>query len=256
MQGMEIVSSLLRWIHIVAGIVWIGHLYFFNFVNGPFAATLDADTKRKVAPELMPRALYWFRWGAAWTWVSGILLLLIVFYHGGITFDAEYMDRMWSMPMLLMLALTLLAPFPYDILMKRVAPKNAMAAVIVAFLCIVVVTWLMSQWAHFSYRATLIHIGGMLGTIMAYNVWYRIWPAQKKIITAVKNGQAPDASLVAMAGLRSRQNTYMSLPLVWAMMNQHSTWAASWWFITPLAVLFGWWIGSMLFRRAPKVKGF
>jgi uncharacterized membrane protein len=256
MQGMEIVSSLLRWIHIVAGIVWIGHLYFFNFVNGPFAGALDADTKRKVAPELMPRALYWFRWGAAWTWVSGILLLLIVFYHGGITFDAEYMDRMWSAPMLVMLALTLLAPFPYDLLMKRVAPKNAMAAVVIAFLCIVVITWLMAQWAHFSYRATLIHIGGMLGTIMAFNVWYRIWPAQQKIIAAVKSGTAPDAALVAMAGLRSRQNTYMSLPLVWAMMNQHSTWAASWWFMTPLAVLFGWWIGTMLFRRAPKVKGF
>src|SRR3989442_3107777 len=58
-----------RWIHIVAGIVWIGHLYFFNFVNGPFAATLDADTRKKVVPQLVPRALYWFRWGAAWTWV-------------------------------------------------------------------------------------------------------------------------------------------------------------------------------------------
>src|SRR6266850_703040 len=82
----QALESFLRWIHIVAGIVWIGHLYFFNFVNGPFAATIDAGTKQKVVPELMPRALYWFRWGAAWTWVTGVLLLLLVFWHGGIMF--------------------------------------------------------------------------------------------------------------------------------------------------------------------------
>ena len=60
-------ESIFRWGHIVAGITWIGLLYFFNWVNGPFAATLDADAKKKVVPELMPRALFWFRWGAAWT---------------------------------------------------------------------------------------------------------------------------------------------------------------------------------------------
>src|SRR5213594_5239877 len=80
---MPALEALFRWIHIVAGIVWIGHLYFFNFVNGPFAATMDPDTRKKVVPQLMPRALYWFRWGAAWTWVTGVLLVLLVFYHGG-----------------------------------------------------------------------------------------------------------------------------------------------------------------------------
>jgi len=141
-------------------------------------------------------------------------------------------------------------------LMKKMAAKNYKAAGAVGFVCIVLVTWLMSQWAHFSYRATVIHIGGMLGTIMAFNVWYRIWPSQRRIITAVKKGEAPDPALVALAGQRSRQNTYMSFPLIWAMMNQHSVWAASWWFVTPAVVLLAWWIGSMLFRRAPKVKGF
>ena len=86
MEFTEAIQGFLRWIHIVAGIVWIGHLYFFNFVNAPFGGTIDGPTKQKVVPELMPRALYWFRWGAAWTWVTGVLLLLIVFYHGGLTF--------------------------------------------------------------------------------------------------------------------------------------------------------------------------
>ncbi|MEK7283260.1 MAG: urate hydroxylase PuuD, partial [Acidobacteriota bacterium] len=73
-------EMLFRWIHVVAGIAWIGHLYFFNFVNAQVARTYDGDSKRKVVPELMPRALYWFRWGAAWTWISGILLAGLIYY--------------------------------------------------------------------------------------------------------------------------------------------------------------------------------
>ena len=83
MYVMNLFESLFRWIHVVAGIIWIGHLYFFNWVNSQFEPTLDAETKKKVIPELRPRALYWFRWGAAFTWVTGVLLLMMVFYHGG-----------------------------------------------------------------------------------------------------------------------------------------------------------------------------
>ena len=61
----------LRWLHFIFGITWIGLLYFFNFVNGPFAKTMDAETKKKVVPQLMPRALWWFRWGAMITFLSG-----------------------------------------------------------------------------------------------------------------------------------------------------------------------------------------
>src|ERR1700753_3710896 len=72
-----------RWLHVLAGVMWIGHLWFFNFVNGQVAKTYDADSKKKVVPELMPRALYWFRWGAAYTWITGILLLAFVYSMGG-----------------------------------------------------------------------------------------------------------------------------------------------------------------------------
>ena len=78
-QGLE---AIFRWLHVFAGIIWIGHLYFFNWVNGPLQAKLDGPTKKTVVPELMPRALYWFRWGAAYTWITGVLLLAIVYYHG------------------------------------------------------------------------------------------------------------------------------------------------------------------------------
>ena len=72
MEGLE---AIFRWMHVFAGIIWIGHLYFFNWVNGPLQAKLDGPTKKAVVPELMPRALYWFRWGAAYTWFTGVLLL-------------------------------------------------------------------------------------------------------------------------------------------------------------------------------------
>src|SRR5437773_5560650 len=71
----EWLELVFKWIHVVAGIAWIGHLYFFNWVNAQVVKTYDADSKKKVVPELMPRALYFFRWGAAYTWVSGIVLL-------------------------------------------------------------------------------------------------------------------------------------------------------------------------------------
>src|SRR5687767_15045741 len=80
----DIMQLVLRWLHVVAGIMWIGHLYFFNFVNAHVAKTYDADSKKKVVPELMPRALYFFRWGAAWTWLTGFLLLGLVYFMSDI----------------------------------------------------------------------------------------------------------------------------------------------------------------------------
>src|SRR5919106_282154 len=85
MAGLE---AIFRWMHVFAGIIWIGHLYFFNWVNGPLQAKLDGPTKKIVVPELMPRALYWFRWGAAYTWITGVLLLGLVYYMGG-TLDSR-----------------------------------------------------------------------------------------------------------------------------------------------------------------------
>jgi uncharacterized membrane protein len=258
MQTMQFLESLFRWVHVGAGIVWIGHLYFFNWVNASFAATMDGDTKKKVVPELMPRALWWFRWGAAWTWVSGLLLLLMVFYHARTVFE-DPTTQTWSLPAFVMIALVFIAPAIYDALMKNLGAKNLQAAIWIGFFLLTAAAYLMARWAHFSYRGMVIHVGGILGTIMAWNVWFRIWPSQQKIITAVKNGQAPDAAVVALAGQRSRQNTYMSLALLWTMINAHTTafnigsWA---WALLMGMVLLSWWIGTMLFRRAPKVKGF
>ncbi|MEC9273590.1 MAG: urate hydroxylase PuuD [Candidatus Neomarinimicrobiota bacterium] len=259
---MELIHPLFKWLHIIAGIVWIGLLYFFNWINGHFAATLDAGSKKKVVPELMPRALYWFRWGAAWTWVTGVILLLVVFYHGGLTFD----DGDWSMNAYVMIAVTFLGVFLYDALYKTGLSGNVRVITVISFVLIGIVVYLMKEWAGFSYRSFNIHLGALLGTNMAFNVWYRIWPAQQQIISAIKNGDAPDGKLVALAGLRSKHNTYMSVPLLWTMINQHHaagvlsggnfgvTDGTNW---VPLMVMvaLGWHVVWQLYKKSSKVQG-
>lgn len=254
MEVSDVLQSLFRWIHVVAGVLWIGHLYFFNFVNGPFAGTMDGETKKKVVPQLMPRALFWFRWAAAYTWVTGVLMLMLVFYHGGALFEDAVGG--WGFPAILMLLVTFSGPFIYDLILKHLWAKNTKVAIGVGFILVSGIVCLYHEWAGFGYRGYNIHLGTFLGTIMAYNVWFKIWPFQQKIITAVKNGEAPDAALVAEAGVRSRQNTYFSVPLIWTMLNAHTVWASS----TKLYLFAIIIVGAVgvhhLLKKATKVQGF
>jgi uncharacterized membrane protein len=253
MEATEALQALLRWIHIVAGIIWIGLLYFFNFVNAGFAATMDGPTKQKVVPELMPRALYWFRWGAAWTWVTGVLLLLLVFWHGGNMFGPG--GGSGTLAVLMVLA-TFLAAAVYDVVAKSGWSKDIRLLGGVGWALAVLVI-LGYRGAGFGYRAYVIHTGAMLGTIMAFNVWMRIWPAQRQIITATKQGQAPDPALVALAGARSRHNTYLSVPLIWTMINAHTVvpFAANVAYLI-LAIPLGWAAVYLIYNKAGTVKGF
>jgi uncharacterized membrane protein len=260
MQGLD---AIIRWLHVFAGIMWIGHLYFFNFVNGQTQGKLDGPTKKALVPELMPRALYWFRWGAAWTWITGVLLLLIVFYHGQLMFPQGVG---WHAGGIIMILVTFLAVFAYDALWKSGLGSNVRTGAIVSFVLLSIVIALYVYVGKFEYRAVLIHSGAMFGTIMAFNVWYRIWPAQQKIIRAVKSGETPDAGLVKLAGLRSRHNTYMSVPLVWAMLNFHTVvpfaggaWgipSAYYWVVWLGLIALGWHIVFQCYKKAGKVEGF
>ena len=250
---MNFVESLLRWIHVVAGITWIGHLYFFNWVNSQFEPTLDPDGKKKVIPELRPRALYWFRWGAAFTWVTGVCLLMIVFYHYRIALNNP--DDGFGIGAIIIMILTFTAVFAYDALTGIITDPQMQfgAGVVVA----AVFLFLAEYVGGFGFRGMSIHLGAMFGTTMAFNVWFRIWPNQQKIITAIKSGQAPDPALVAVAGSRSKHNTYMSVPLVFTMLNAHNVWAASWPVVMLTLVVFVGFFGTYhLYNHAPKVKGF
>ncbi|HYM19749.1 MAG TPA: urate hydroxylase PuuD [Candidatus Kapabacteria bacterium] len=255
MGFVDYLSLFARWMHILAGIMWIGLLWFFNFVNGPFTGALDGDTKKKVIPELAPRALYFFRWGAAWTWIWGIILLGLVFETGHIYLSNPQTVSFGSG---LLLWSFLLAPFIYDFLAKSALAKNPKVFAIICAVLTVVIIWLLESCSGFGYRGSLIYIGAMFGTMMAYNVWFRIWPNQKLIITGVKTGNPADASVVALAGSRSKHNTYMSVPLVWAMINVHSAAMASSvdWLTFGIVIFIGWMAANGIYKRAAKVKGF
>jgi len=259
---MELIHPIFKWLHIIAGVLWIGLLYFFNWVNGHFAATLDADTKKKVVPELMPRTLYFFRWGAAWTWVTGLVLLLVVFYHGGLTFEE---GSNWELSAFVMVGVTFLAVYIYDFIYKSGLASNLRLVTILSFVLVGVVVYLMKEWAGFSYRSFNIHLGVLFGTNMAFNVWFRIWPAQQEIINAIKNGEAPNGDLVTLAGLRSKHNTYMSVPLIWTMINQHTTALAGGnfgitsstnWLVLMIIVALGWHIVFQIYKKSARIQGF
>lgn len=213
----ELMNAGFRWIHIIAGIMWIGLLYYFNFMNGAITATFDAETKQKVVPELMPRVLYWFRWGAAYTWISGFLLLGVVIYMGGVALPGDS-DLGIGAALGIGIGMLLVGWVLYDFFWKAMAKQEKIAAAI-SWAAAVGIAFGLSMV--FSSRAVYIHIGSLFGTLMAANVWMRIWPAQRRIIAAIKAGNAPEAADGAMAKLRSKHNTYMSVPLIYFMISSH-----------------------------------
>ncbi|HEV8659542.1 MAG TPA: urate hydroxylase PuuD [Thermoanaerobaculia bacterium] len=252
------IQLFLRWAHVVVGVIWIGHLYFFNWVNGPFQGKIDGPTKRAVNPELMPRALYWFRWGAAWTWFTGILLAGLIYYHGKIVFEDPNAGNPWLWLAIVLIALAV-GFVVYNAIMKALPNKVLGAAI-----CMVLfagVYFFLEYVGKFSGRALYIHAGATFGTIMALNVWMVIWPNQKKIITATKAGSplAADSPEVKIAGLRSRHNTYMSVPLMFFMVSNHyptvygdplrDVWAA-------VFIVVGFVTVWALYKQAAKVPGF
>jgi uncharacterized membrane protein len=245
----EWLNLIFRWTHVAAGVMWIGHLWFFNFVNAQLAKTYDPESRKKVLPELMPRALYWFRWGAAYTWVTGILLLFLVYWFGGVMVNPDQGMGPHGAGGI-GLVMIVIGFVIYDALWKNM--KNETAGMAISFILVAVFAFIWSRFM--SGRATYIHVGGLFGTIMAANVWMRIWPAQRKIIAGVK-GTAPaaDPSVAALAGLRSKHNTYMSVPLLFIMVSNHYPTvygSSAGWVILMVLIAVGWFVTKLLYSKA------
>jgi uncharacterized membrane protein len=173
-------------------------------------------------------------------------------------FDADTEVTMWAHIMLLV---TFLAVFVYDFLYKSALAKNVRLITIISLLLILGVEYLMIHCGQFGYRAFNIHIGAMFGTMMAFNVWFRIWPAQQKIIASIRDGEAPDGDLVALAGLRSKHNTYLSVPLIWTMINEHTAvfsgkLCGCTGLVLAIVIPLGWHIVFQLYKKSAKVEGF
>jgi uncharacterized membrane protein len=150
-----VLEVLFRWVHILAGILWIGLLYYFNFVQVPYLKGASAEAKADAFRGLVPRALLWFRYAALVTWAGGVLWLL------------------WRGTLVSALALQ--------------GPE------------------------------AIIGMGGWLGTIMAFNVWFIIWPNQQKVLGLVPATAEEKPKAARRAFLASRTNTMLSIPMIWFM---------------------------------------
>lgn len=266
----EWLNLILRWIHVFAGIMWVGTTYYFTWLDarlneeersvsksGPaqiwmvHSGGFYVVEKRKV-PDLVSRTLHWFRWEAGTTWLSGLALMILVYYiGGGALVDADVLDISVRAAVGLGVGVLLLAWIVYDLLMLSPIGKNEKLFTVIAYVLIVLIAYGLTRV--FSGRAAYIHVGAMLGTIMAANVWMRILPAQRKMIAAINEGKQPNQALAAQAKLRSKQNTFIAVPVVFIMISNHFpgvTYGDRYnWAILSILVLLGW-TAAKFIRRA------
>src|SRR5215467_13359667 len=218
------VLMILRWIHFVAAITWIGLLYFFNLVNVPFMKELDAPTRTKIVPLLMPRALLWFRVGAVVTVLAGL-----GYWMNIVATDARNAQAssgtvigsfflIWTVTWAIMYALLIPG--------KGILDKGPVLAVLYAVIVIGASYLFLCLNSHGweSNRLLAIGIGGGIGWMMMFNVWGIIWRIQKRLIQWTKENAAngtpiPDKakSMARMAFLVSRANAWLSIPLLFFM---------------------------------------
>jgi len=222
-------NLLLRWLHVFLGILWIGQTWLFMFLDRRLEDATENPggqlflvhsggfyvVEKRPGLAQMPKTLHWFKWEAALTWATGLALLAVVYYMGGLLqdYDAE-LDP--SAAIAIGLALLPLAWIVYDTLWRFVQTPVAAP---VSFALIVALAWGLGQV--FSARAAYIHVGAALGTIMAANVWMRILPAQRAMVESIRAGLPPDLSLGGRAKERSKHNTFIVVPLVMIMLSNH-----------------------------------
>jgi uncharacterized membrane protein len=267
----EWLNLIFRWIHVFAGIMWVGTTYYFTWLDARLTeeekAVANTGTpaqiwmvhsggfyvveKRKV-PDLVSRTLHWFRWEAGTTWLSGMALLIIVYYlGGGALVDPDVYDISLTKAVGLGAGLLLGGWIIYDLIMISALSKNEKLAAVIFYALLVATAYGLTRV--FSARAAYIHLGAMMGTIMVGNVWMRILPAQKKMIAAINEGRKPDDALSAQAKLRSKQNTFMAVPVVFIMISNHFpgvTYGEHYnWAILAILILVGW-IAAKFIRRA------
>lgn len=233
--GDQLPRILLRWSHFVFGITWIGLLYFFNLVNVGFQKGLDAETKKKVNPDLLTRTLWYFRWGAVGTVLVGLTYYAMYILSSDVT-NANNIGggnvNVWLV--LIVLLLFPIITFAIEFLIIKKVPVltkdgrvfAVLVALLVILMSVVIVYWLNSSLttgrdSYASNKTFSIGIGGSMGLIMLLNVWGIIWPAQKRIIEGFKGGPAAAPELARQAFLASRTNAWLSLPMLFLMGTSH-----------------------------------
>ena len=239
----EWLSLLVRWLHLIAGIAWIGASFYFIMLDNSLALPAKAeDAKRGVSGELwavhggglyqsqkflagpkgevLSNNLHWSKYEAYATWLSGMGLLAIIYWFGASTYliDTSVMALTPVQAIGISIASIAGGWFVYHALCKFVSNNEKLLAALL-FVFVVILDWGLFQV--FSARAAFLHVGAVLGTIMAANVFFAIIPGQKKMVAEIRAGREPDPASGRVGKQRSVHNTYFTLPVLFIMISNH-----------------------------------
>lgn len=258
-----------RWFHVFAGILWVGQTYYFTWLDGQFNKaernasdgkplaiwmvhsggfyTVEKQKSLGVAPEL----LRWFRWEAMMTWLSGLVLLTLVYYASSGLIDPDVAQISQGRAIVAGVAVLMGGWWIYDVAVRSFLGNSEAVFAVFAFVATAALSWGLLHT--FSARAAYLHLGALFGTIMTLNVWERILPAQRKMIAAAAKGAAFDSRLSAQAKLRSKHNTFMVVPVVFLMISNHfpvATYGSRYnWEILVALIVIGW-VAAKIIRSA------
>lgn len=254
----EWASLLLRWLHMIAGMAWIGASFYFMHIDASMKPVPDIPKggetwevhgggfyqvrKWLVAPDKLPPDLIWHKWEAYTTWVTGFFLLMTIYYLGADLYLIDPAVRQMSPLVAGAIGCGALAAgwIVYDLLCRSSLAKNEVALGAVLFVLVVAMAWGFSQV--FSGRGAMLHTGAVLATIMSANVLLVIIPNQAKVIEDLKAGRAPDPQLGYIGKVRSTHNNYITLPVVFMMISGHypMTFSTAYtWLIVALVLIAG-----------------
>jgi len=236
-------NLLLRWLHFIAGVAWIGASFYFVMLDSSLRQPARAqDKERGVTGELwavhgggiyqsqkfllgpvgesLSEHLHWSKWEAYTTWLSGIGLLVVVYWFGAGSYLIDSQVMPLSIPGAIAISLGVIVAgwVVYDLLCKGLRGRDALLAAII-FVLVAAVAWSLFQLL--SARAAFLHVGAMMGTIMAANVFFHIIPGQKRIVAQMRAGATPDAEPGIVGKQRSVHNTYFTLPVLFIMISNH-----------------------------------
>jgi uncharacterized membrane protein len=226
-----------RWLHLVAGIAWIGSSFYFvwldNHLKQPDQGEASGEVwsvhgggfyhkqKYQVAPAAMPAELHWFKWEAYFTWLSGFSLLVLIYYVGAQSFLLDPAKAPLSPAAGIAIGLGSLALgwLVYDLLCRSPLGANNLLLGLFWFVCLLWAAMVLDGL--FSARAAYMHVGAIIGTVMVANVFFIIIPNQRKVVADLVAGRTPDPALGAAAKQRSLHNNYMTLPVLFIMVSHH-----------------------------------
>jgi uncharacterized membrane protein len=262
----EWLSLIVRWLHVVAGIAWIGSSFYFIHLDLslkprtglPQGVQGDAwqvhgggfyhMVKYLVAPARMPDELTWFKWEAYTTWLSGFALLVIVYYLGADLYliDRSVLDLTAVTAAGIAFGSLVLAWLFYEALCRSALGRHEVALALVGYVFLIALTY---GFTHvFSGRGAFTQIGALIGTIMVANVFVIIIPNQKKTVAALLKGETPDPALGAEGKQRSVHNNYLTLPIVFLMIANH--------YPLMFATRFNWLIVAIVLAIGPVIRHF